>query len=215
MPDVAAQFLDSLDRAAGAAYPFRHWLLTRMLPDAACQAIVDLPIDARIHGDTAGRRETNNSQRVFFEPTSRAAHPVCQDVAAAMQSQAVVGRLQDLCGIDLTGAFLRIEYCLDTAGFWLEPHTDIGAKLFTMLLYLSDTPGCEAWGTDLMDPDGRVIATTPYRRNDGFIFIPAADTWHGFTPRPIQGVRRSLIVNYVVPAWRSRHELAFPDQPVG
>ena len=50
-------------------------------------------------------------------------------------------------------------------------------------------------------------ATTPYVRNRGLIVIPAADTWHGF-------LRRSLIVNYVKPEWRSRHELAFPDQPV-
>ena len=215
MPDVAAQFLDCLDRSARSEFPFRHWLLTRMLPAESCEAIVGLPIDARVHGDTMGRRETNNSLRVFFEPKNRAAYPVCADVAAALQSPAVVRRLQDLCGIDLTGSYLRIEYCLDTDGFWLESHTDIGAKRFTMLLYLSDTPGCEAWGTDLMDKDGNVVATTPYHRNDGFIFIPGSETWHGFSPRRIDGVRRSLIVNYVIPEWRSRHELAFPDQPVG
>jgi hypothetical protein len=215
MSDVAAQVLDCLDRAQAAPFPFPHWLLHQFLPTPACSAIAALPIAARIGGDTQGRRETNNSLRVFFDGASQAAHPVCGEVAAALQGQAVVARLQALCGIDLRGSYLRIEYCLDTDGFWLEPHTDIGAKLFTMLLYLSDTPGCEAWGTDLMDADGRVLATTPYRRNDGVIFIPGADTWHGFRRRPIVGVRRSLIVNYVVPSWRSRHELAFPDRPVG
>ena len=54
-------------------------------------------------------------------------------------------------GCTLGGSFLRIEYCLDTDGFWLEPHTDIGAKLFTMLVYLSDHPEAEDWGTDIMD----------------------------------------------------------------
>jgi hypothetical protein len=47
-------------------------------------------------------------------------------------------------------------------------------------------------------------------------FLPEfsrADTWHGFRPRDIRGVRRSLIVNYVVPEWRARHELAFPSVP--
>ena len=48
----------------------------------------------------------------------------------------------------------------------------------------------------------------------GLIFVPGADTWHGFTRRPIVGVRRSLIVNYVKPEWRSRHELAFPNEAV-
>ena len=112
----------------------------------------------------------------------------------------------------LTGASLRIEYCLDTDGFWLEPHTDIGAKLFTMLIYLSNEPGCDAWGTDLYHTAQRWVATTPYRRNCGFIFIPGPDTSHGVECWPIRGVRRSLIVNYVAPEWRSRHELAFPDR---
>ncbi|HYZ23268.1 MAG TPA: 2OG-Fe(II) oxygenase, partial [Rhodopila sp.] len=103
----------------------------------------------------------------------------------------------------------------DTDGFWLEPHTDIGAKLFTMLICLSDDPDSEAWGTDLLDAQGTPVQTAPYRRNCGLIFIPGRDTWHGFHRRPIRGVRRSLIVNYVEPEWRSRHELAFPDQLVG
>jgi hypothetical protein len=45
--------------------------------------------------------------------------------------------------------------------------------------------------------------------------VPGADTWHGFRRRPIAGIRRSLIVNYVKSEWRSRHELAFPDRPIG
>ncbi len=215
MSDLGAWFVDCLDRSAESGQPFRHWLLSRMLPDADCTALAALPIGPRIAGDTLGRRETNNTLRVFLDRALQADQPVCAALAEAMQSHTVVRRLESLCGIDLAGTFLRIEYCLDTDGFWLEPHTDIGAKRFTMLLYLSDTPGCEGWGTDLMDPDGRVLATTPYHRNDGFIFIPGADTWHGFRRRGIDGVRRSLIVNYVEPAWRSRHELAFPELPVG
>jgi hypothetical protein len=60
-----------------------------------------------------------------------------------------------------------------------------------------------------------LVATAPYRRNRGLIFIPAADTWHGFHRRPIDGVRRSLIVNYVRSEWRSRLELAYPQSPIG
>jgi hypothetical protein len=114
----------------------------------------------------------------------------------------------------LGGSSLRIEYCLDTDGFWLEPHTDNGAKLYTMLIYLSDEPGSEAWGTDTLDGSDGFVASTPHVRNGGLIFIPGADTWHGFHRRPIAGVQRSLIVNYVRPEWRSRHELTFPEQPV-
>jgi hypothetical protein len=31
----------------------------------------------------------------------------------------------------------RVEYAQDVDGFWLEPHTGLGVKTFTTLLYLS------------------------------------------------------------------------------
>ena len=117
-------------------------------------------------------------------------------------------------GTELVGSHVRVEDCQDTDGFWLEPHTDIGAKLFTMLIYLTDRPEAEAWGTDLYDAAGRHLGSAPGGFNRGLIFIPGPDTWHGVERRPIHGVRRSLIVNYVKPEWRSRHELAWPDRPV-
>ena len=65
----------------------------------------------------------------------------------------------------LDGSFLRIECCLDTDGFWLEPHTDIGAKLLTLLVYLSDHPEAGDWGTDIMDPAGVRAGTCAWRRS--------------------------------------------------
>ena len=211
---VAAHFQACLDRSQHGTDPFRHWLLARALPDATCAAIDALPFAPPSVADTQGRRETNNSTRLFFGTAEQARYPVCADVAAALQDAAVVRRIEALCGVSLGGSSLRVEYCLDTDGFWLEPHTDIGAKRYTMLVYLSADLGSEAWGTDLLTADGSLARTVPYERNNGLIFIPAADTWHGFHRRPIQGVRRSLIVNYVNDDWRSRHELAFPDRPV-
>lgn len=208
---VAARFLSSLEHSDCGTYPFRHWLLNHILPDATCKAIDTLPAEPPAISDTAGKRETHNSTRLFFNPSQRSAHPVCDHLATALQSDHIVHHLQSLCDVALAGSFLRIEYCLDTEGFWLEPHTDIGAKLFTMLIYLSDEPGAHTWGTDILDGPDRLAFTTPYERNFGLIFIPAADTWHGFHRRKIDGVRRSLIVNYVKPEWRSRNELAFPD----
>jgi hypothetical protein len=211
---VASVFLGSLDHCDSDSYPFRHWLLDRMLPNQTCRAIDALPVKPPPIKDTWGKRETHNSTRLFFGVPQREAFPVCNEVAGALQSDVVVHHLQKACDVTLRGSFLRIEYCLDTNGFWLEPHTDIGAKLFTMLVYLSDDPGSEAWGTDILDGPDTFVATTPYMRNSGLIFIPGENTWHGWHRRPIVGVRRSLIVNYVRPEWRSRHELAFPQQPV-
>ncbi len=211
---VTRQLTQALGAARRSKLPFRHWLIADALPADIRDDIAALPFAPPAIDDTLGKRETNNSTRVFFSAASRARFPVCEAVGAALQGGVVVDRVERLCGIDLAGAFLRIEYCQDTDGFWLEPHTDIGAKLFTMLIYLSDAPGSENWGTDLMTRAGEVVATAPYRANAGCIFIPGGDTWHGFRKRRIDGVRRSLIVNYVKPEWRSRHELAYPAAPV-
>ncbi len=83
-----------------------------------------------------------------------------------------------------------------------------------MLIYLSDHPDAEDWGTDILDADRNLVCRASGAFNTGLIFLPAANTWHGFAPRKIRGLRRSLIINYVVPEWRARHELAYPTQPV-
>ena len=99
-------------------------------------------------------------------------------------------------------------------GFWLEPHTDIGAKFFTMLIYLNDPPAGEDWGTDVYESADKHLGSAPSGRNQGLVFVPGQTSWHGFEKRPITGIRRSLIVNYVTPEWRARHELAFSDKPI-
>ena len=52
-----------------------------------------------------------------------------------------IRKLEGTCGIDLSDGHLRIEYTQDTTGFWLEPHTDISVKLFTMLVYRLEGTG--------------------------------------------------------------------------
>ena len=211
---AAAHFLGSLAQAHEEQAPYRHWLLENMLPDAMVRNIVALPVAPPAIEDTLGRRETHNSTRSFFAPPEQALYPACRDLAAALQSCEVVETLERTCAVNLKGSSLRIEYCLDTDGFWLEPHTDIGAKFFTMLIYLTDSAPGENWGTDIFASPAEHVGAAPFIRNHGLIFIPGADTWHGFVKRKITGVRRSLIVNYVTEEWRARHELAFPETPV-
>jgi hypothetical protein len=212
---VAGHFLGSLGAAGTIQAPYRHWLLDNMLPNAMVDGIVALPVAPPAITDTLGRRETHNSTRWFFGQSAQAEFAVCHDLAEAMQSHEVVATIEKTCQVDLKGSHLRIEYCLDTDGFWLEPHTDIGAKFFTMLVYLTDPAEGEQWGTDVYASATEFVGTAPSTRNHGLIFIPGTDTWHGFNKRKITGVRRSLIINYVTPEWRSRHELAFPDAAVG
>jgi hypothetical protein len=208
--------LAALDRAETSSQPFRHWQFRQILPPELAEALTILPLPPAPIGDTAGRRETHNALRRFCSPAAQAEFPACADLATAFQGPETIRRIETLCGTDLAGAYLRIELCRDMAGFWLEPHTDIGAKLFTLLVYLSRGPGAEELGTDLYaDPAQPPIGRAPAPFDSGLAFVPGGDTWHGFVRRPIAGVRHSVIVNYVVPEWRSRHELAFPQAPVG
>lgn len=199
--------------------PFRHWLPDRALPRVTAQALATLPIQSLPIDDTLGRRETHNSARWFFSPGHREAWAVGNAVATAFQNPDVVVMLERLTGAQLNGTSLRIEYCQDRSGFWLEPHTDIGAKRLTALVYLTERvqgrPALQCLGTDIYDSTGSHLGQVPGGFNRGLIFVPGTDTWHGFRRRTFDGVRRSLIINYVGPEWRARHELAFPDAPVG
>jgi hypothetical protein len=207
MSDLAA-------RAKSASAPYRHWLLEDALPPAMARGLANLPVPVVETGDTRGRRETNNSTRVFLSPDFQRRHAVAADFAAAFQNPANVAALAKLTGAPLAGGYLRIEFCQDTDGFWLEPHTDIGAKLFTMLFYLSDVPQAEGWGTDIYETPEKHLGAASGAFNRGLVFVPGNDTWHGFRRRPIEGVRKSIIVNYVKDEWRARGELAFPESPV-
>lgn len=213
--DVALSIRDALEASAARAQPFRHWLLRDIIPAPLAAEVCALPGEAPRIADTRGKRETNNASRRYFSPQTRRNWPAAQVIADAFQAKPTVEAIETHCGIRLDGSFLRIEYCQDTDGFWLEPHTDIRVKLLTLIVYLSEPAGEEEWGTDLYRSDLSAAGRAPFGPSLGLAFVPAGDTWHGFQRRPISGVRRSLIVNYVTPEWRARHELAFPDMPVG
>lgn len=211
---IGTRFALALDTADVRDVPYRHWLMEDVLPDPVARSITALPFGPPAIGDTLGRRETHNSTRVFFNPELRASFPVAEGMVEAFQDPTTIRRLNRICGLDLTGSSLRIEYCQDVEGFWLEPHTDISVKKFTMLVYLSTEPDAESWGTDVYDADCNLVGRSSGAFNHGLIFIPAEDTWHGFARRPIVGVRRSIIINYVGAEWRARAELADPEHPV-
>jgi len=211
---VAAQVEHSLRNAHSDPYPYQRWYPQAVLPESTAEAVVNLPFDPPAIEDTGGKRETHNSSRRFFDVENRAAFGVCEDVASAFESQLVLNAIHDACGVDVSGHYLRIEHCLDTEGFWLAPHTDLGVKAFTLLLYLSTDPGHEDWGTDVYVDADTHYETAPGTYNSALVFVPSDNTWHGYHHRPLNGVRRSLIINYVTEDWRNRHELASPATPV-
>lgn len=211
--DVKSTLRDAFAASDERAGPYRHWFVDGLLPDDIVRELQDVPLPAPSL-ETSGTREINNSTRQYFCRANQTRFPAFGDVAAAFQSPEIVRELGRVFGAELDGNYLRIEYAQDTDGFWLHPHTDIGVKVFTMLLYVSGDPGHEDLGTDIYKDRDTHAARTAFRPNHAMVFIPAKNTWHGFEPRPIPGVRQSIIVNYVKPEWRAREQLAFPDAAV-
>ena len=204
-------FIDALGRAKHVSDPYDYWLLDNILPQAIIDKILELPIEPMADPVFKGRRENNNGARCHFSAEKQATYPVCREVVSAFGDLQSISAIKDLTGADLSQGQLRVEYCQDRDGFWLEPHLDVGAKLFTMMLYLSKDPDLYDAGTDIYDssPMHNLVASAPYASNAGMIFIPGQHTWHGLSKRPIHGVRKSLMINFVSQEWRNREELAY------
>ncbi len=217
LPERAGQFAlpDRLAHTSAMTYPFPHWMLEDVLDPAACEALLEWnPGESAIAGDVGGRRETRNAFRVFVDPAVRARDPRLDRMAGLLDGEQMRQTFERVCETPLDEAALRLELCLDTDGFWLEPHTDIGAKKLTLLISLSTGEDAGQWGTDLMTPQGESVARASGAFNSAVLFIPSDRTWHGFVRRPIRGTRRTLIVNFVDKNWRAVHELAFGPRGV-
>jgi hypothetical protein len=80
-----------------------------------------------------------------------------------------------------------------------------------MLLYLSNDAQHEGLGTDIYNAGRTHVGRAPFASNTAMVFVPGPKTYHGFERRRIEGVRKSIIVNYVTSEWRARGQLAFPD----
>jgi hypothetical protein len=194
--------------------PYSHWMLARCVPEAMIDALDALPFPTPALGGVSGKREVHNATRKYFDVENRAKYPSIAAFSEAFQSERVTRAIETTFGTKIGGSYLRIEYAQDTNGFWLEPHSDLGVKLFTLLLYLSKDERHANLGTDIYDLDKRLVGRSPFAPNSAMVFVPSKITLHGFEPRPIEGVRKSVIVNFVTNEWRAREQLAFPDQPV-
>ena len=194
--------------------PYRHWLLSDVLPPRVASELRHLPFSPPRLDGVSGKRELHNDKRQYFDAANNARFPECAAVAEAFQSPEVVGVIHRSTGLDVSGAYVRLEYAQDVDGFWLEPHTDLGVKKFTMLIYLSDGPAQADLGTDIYRSPDAWAKRTPFDDNSALIFVPGQDSWHGLERRPIHGVRKSVIMNYVSDDWRAREQLAYPDAPV-
>ena len=209
-----ATLLESIETSKCTEKPYRHWFLERCLPEYAVRQILDLPFATPSLDGVSGKRELHNATRKYFDGSNREQFSVCEELCRAFQDQRLTESIAGHFEAKLHGTCLRVEYAQDTDGFWLEPHTDLGVKAFTMLLYLSKDTQHESLGTDIYDTSKTHVGRSPFVSNTAMVFVPSLITYHGFERRRIEGLRKSLIINYVTSEWRAREQLAFPEVPV-
>jgi hypothetical protein len=211
---IVDSMLESIESSKCTQTPYKHWFLTHCLPDDTLDAILGLPFEAPPLEGVSGKRELHNNTRKYFDADNMHRYAVCRAFNEAFQSKPITDRIEQHFATDLDGTYLRVEIAQDTDGFWLEPHSDLGVKLFTMLLYTSKDPSHADLGTDIYDADKQHFGRSPFESNAALVFVPSSITFHGFERRKIEGVRKSVIINYVSNEWRAREQLAFPDQPI-
>lgn len=212
MDQDISQLKTSIAQAQVSDDPYRHYILSDLFDSQLVDDILDMPFEPLDLDYTSGSREEFNPVRRYLNPEAIASYPAAERVANTFLSPDVIAMFEEQGGISLKGSLLRIEYAIDKDKFWLKPHTDIGAKLFTILIYLSKDADASGWGTDIYHDENHYHSTVSYETNTALLFYPTDKTWHGFEPRIISGVRKTLIVNYVKPEWRNRQELVHPTQ---
>ncbi len=210
---IAAHFIDALRASQRHEDPYLRWGLRDVFPESLCTAILTLPILPPMLGKTDGTRNSYNQERTFITPARRQKFPALENLAQALQRSDVAHQFEQTCGIKAEGTFVRAEYMQDTDGMWLEPHRDIPEKVFSMVIYLCTGPDAKDWGTDIYDHEKRWCGRSSAEFNTATIFKAGPHTWHGFEPRPIDGVRRLMEINYVRD-WNAHEQLAFPDKPI-
>lgn len=209
-----AQLSACLTQTQPESYPFRHWLLSGLFKDDVIDELLTVPMQMHQLNYEVGSREEHNATRQYINPPNIEQFPICHRVAEIFKNRQIVSQFEEMGNISLKDSLVRVEYTVDTQGFWLQPHTDIGVKLFTMLIYLSKDANSSGWGTDIYEDANTHVRAVPFKSNSALMFIPSTNTWHGFEPRELNGVRKTLILNYVTQDWRNRHELVHPTDPV-
>jgi hypothetical protein len=211
---IVDSMLNSINTSKRMESPYRHWILRQCLPADVVDTVLGLPFEAPPLDGVSGKRELHNNTRKYFDAENMGRYPVVKAFNDAFQSRTVIDHIEKHFGTKLDGSYLRVEIAQDTNGFWLEPHSDLGVKLFTMLLYTSKDPSHADLGTDIYDADKKHVGRSPFESNAALVFVPSSITFHGFEARKIEGVRKSVIINYVTNEWRAREQLAFPDTPI-
>ena len=150
--------------------------------------------------DYDGRRASANEFRTFV---TRSRTPELAELFRDFDTPEARECFTDLTAVDCSAGKLRIELCQDGPGFWLENHIDIQEKLITLQIYLGE--GKQTWGTQLVWDNGQI--TVPFEHNTGWLGNKNTKIVHGIPKKIVDGIRKSVIINYVVGDWNDKEQL--------
>ena len=90
--------------------------------------------------------------------------------------------------------FENVDIWLDSAGYFLSPHTDDSRIKLALQIYLGNETSV---GTSLFDSDNNVLETFRYKFNSGYALLNNAVSLHGTTGAVAENnLRKSLYVRY-------------------
>ena len=90
--------------------------------------------------------------------------------------------------------FESVDIWLDSAGYFLSPHTDDSRIKLALQIYLGEGPSV---GTSLFDSDNNVLESFQYKFNSGYALLNNAVSLHGTTGAVAENnLRKSLYVRY-------------------
>lgn len=133
----------------------------------------------------------SNTSRIWLNQTGG----ILRDIAEAFASDDVKLVLESALGGSYLACRTRAELCMDSAGSWLEPHSDDPAKTMTLQLYLDGRGSSTTLGG---------VATNVIS-NSAWAFDNAGGPLHHLNP--LAQDRISIIINYVNNEWRDKSVL--------
>lgn len=181
--------------------PVKWYKVTKGFSDEHANALLEY-FPEPIKSEYTGKRDGANDFRVFV---TRKTSPELAELFSYYNTNQSRDYFSNITGVDCSEGHLRIELCQDSPGFWLEPHCDIPEKLITLQIYL-DT-GKQDWGTSIYNKSQDIYCTIPFVHNTGWLTNANSKCIHGVQKNKVDGIRKSVIINYVFGAWRDKDQL--------
>ena len=165
-------------------------------PDKILEYFPDEVIDKPL----TGKRDAANKFRMFAKKGTELGN-----IFADFDKLDFRLHMTDITGVDCSKGRLRVELCQDGPGFYLEPHIDIPEKIITLQVYLGE--GNQDWGTKLYNSEKVIYSSVPFEHNTGWCMSCDSPLIHGVEKNKVDGVRKSVIINYVTDNWRDKEQL--------